>query len=318
MSRKIRFVFNNSELGAGTYGASLGPHAIQVAARKSESQFFSEYPIDFVHVENNLIDLPTKFGYAKRIDGVHKVASDLVKKIESALDENSFPFVLAGDHSSAAFTLAGIRKKYPEKRIGVVWIDAHSDLHSPYTTPSGNMHGMPLAIALGLDNLEKQRNSPDQETIQYWNELKNIGGNCPIIYPENLVFIGVRDTEEEEYFLIKKLGIKNFTVDQVHGQGAEKIVKTIFELLSDCDILYISFDVDSMDPDETSYGTGTPVKNGLSVEEARVLLNGFAKSPKTVCMEVVEVNPCLDNKVNTMAEVAFSLIESVAHTLEGK
>jgi arginase len=177
---------------------------------------------------------------------------------------------------------------------------------------------MPLAIALGLDNLEKQRNSPDQETIQYWNELKNIGGNCPIIYPENLVFIGVRDTEEEEYFLIKKLGIKNFTVDQVHEQGAEKIVKTIFELLSDCDILYISFDVDSMDPDETSYGTGTPVKNGLSVEEARVLLNGFAKSPKTVCMEVVEVNPCLDNKVNTMAEVAFSLIESVAHTLEGK
>jgi arginase len=318
MSRNIRFVFNNSELGAGTFGASLGPKAIQVAARKLGDHFFSRYPIDVVYEENDIIDRPTKFLFAKRIDGIHKVAIDVSKKIEMALDEKSFPFVLAGDHSSAAFTLAGIRKKYPEKRIGVVWIDAHSDLHSPYTTPSGNMHGMPLAIALGVDNLEKQRNSPDQETIQYWNGLKNIRGNCPIIFPENLVFIGVRDTEEEEDFLMEKLGIKNFTVDQVHQKGATNIVSEIHEILSDCDILYISFDVDSMDPDQTSYGTGTPVKNGLSVEEAEILLNGFAKSPKTVCMEMVEVNPCLDNKVNTMAEVAFNLVESVARTLEDK
>lgn len=318
MPCKIRFVFNNSELGAGTFGASLGPKSIQVAARKSGNHFFSRYPIDIVYEENDLIDSPTKFHYAKRIDGIHKVAIDVVKKIEMAFEDNSFPFVLAGDHSSAAFTLAGIRKKYPEKKIGVIWIDAHSDLHSPFTTPSGNMHGMPLAIALGKDNLDKQRNSPDKETIQIWNELKSLSGVNTSINPRNLVFIGVRDTEEEEDFLMEKLGIKNFTIDEVRQYGAENTVSHVLERLSDCDLLYISFDVDSMDPDETSYGTGTPVKNGLSVNEARVLLNGFAKSPKTVCMEVVEVNPCLDNKVNKMAEVAFELIESVTRTLEEK
>ena len=127
-----------------------------------------------------------------------------------------------------------------------------------------------------------------------------------------MIFIGVRDTEPEEDFLISKLGIKNYSVNELTQRGIQETLIEIHDRLKKCDLIYVSFDVDSMDPDETSYGTGTPVENGLSVSQAESLLQGLMDSPKTAIMEFVEVNPCLDEKVNKMAEVAFSLVQKLS------
>lgn len=318
MTKNIHLILNSSELGAGTRGASLGPAAIQVAAREIGSDFFGDKKITRITDRNHLLDLPTIFPFSKRIDGIVDVATDLVEQVSKVIESKGFPLVLAADHSSAAFTIGGIKKAYPNKKLGVIWIDAHGDLHSPYTTPSGNIHGMPLAIALGLDNLEMKRNELDEKSYSYWENLKQLAGASPLFQPESLVFIGVRDTEKEEEYLMDKYGIRNVKVEEVRQKGVDQIVNETVAFLSACDIIYVSFDVDSMDPDLTSYGTGTPVKNGLTIEEARSLLVQFTQDTKTVCLEVVEVNPCLDNKKNKMAEIAFDLIQSVADSLSKK
>ena len=318
MGQKTHLILNSSELGAGTRGASLGPVAIQVAARELGSDFFGDKQITRIIDRNHLLDQLTTFPFSKRIDGIVDVATDIVEQVSKVIESKEFPLVLAADHSSAAFTIGGIKKAHPNKKLGVIWIDAHGDLHSPYTTPSGNIHGMPLAIALGLDNLEMKHNELDGESHVYWQKLKELAHASSMFQPENLVFIGVRDTEKEEEFLMDKHGIRNVKVEEVRQKGVDQIVKETTTYLAECDIIYVSFDVDSMDPDLTSYGTGTPVKNGLTIEEARSLLVQFTEDDKTVCLEVVEVNPCLDDKKNKMAEIAFDLIQSITQLIEKK
>ena len=129
--------------------------------------------------------------------------------------------------------------------------------------------------------------------------------------PEDLVSVVVRDCEEEEVYLMEKLSLTNHTVENVRQMGVPTIVGLIKEQLADCEMIYISFDVDSMDPELTSYGTGTPVGNGLSPEEAKEFLQLLVEDEKVVCLEVVEVNPCLDNKKNKMAEITFEILSSV-------
>ena len=174
---------------------------------------------------------------------------------------------------------------------------------------------MPLSLSLGNDNLKYQRNSLSEETVSIWEELKNKYTNAAKVNASDLVFIGVRDTEFEENQLIAENNITNHTVEAVRKEGAEMIVQRVLEQLENCELIYISFDVDSMDPEITSFGTGTPVGNGIFPEEAEEILTLLAQNPKTVCIEFVEVNPCLDNKINTMAETAFSLLDSVAVAL---
>lgn len=315
MKKKINFLINRSEITAGTRGASLGPDAILTAARAKKSTFFSRFDRETLPVdtENSLLDRAVKHEFAKRIEGLQSLYKKLSGKISNQLKQNIFPIVLAADHGSAGGTIAGIKAAFPNKRLGVIWIDAHGDLHTPYTTPSGNMHGMPLAIALDEDNLECRVNNVDKNTIKRWDDLKQIGFKGAKVLPENLVFIGVRDTEEQEDALMERLNIRNFTVQEVNELGTDETIKRVLERLSNCDLIYVSFDVDSMDPDATSYGTGTPVKNGLMPEQAKALLDAFGSHPKTVCVEVVEVNPCIDNKLNKMAEVTFDLIESMVN-----
>lgn len=316
MHRNIEVIINTSELTAGTRGASLGPGAIITAARKNNSPLFGQLPLHPLPDFNHYLDHPTATPFAKRIDGYQEVFRSVSLVTQSVLEKGSFPLVLAADHGSAAGTVAGIKSAFPEKRLGIVWIDAHGDLHSPYTTPSGNMHGMPLAICLADDNKAMQRNEPQPETVAAWEALKHAGGLQPKVRPEDLVFVGVRDTEMEENALIERLELINHPVEIIRKAGMETVGEAILSQLKDCDMIYVSFDVDSMDPELTSFGTGTPVGNGITPEEAAELLILLARSPKTVCMEFVEVNPCLDNKMNTMAETAFSLIESVVATLQ--
>lgn len=316
MSRKIELIINTSEITAGTRGASLGPGALMTAARKGGNNFFGHFPLHHLPDFNSFLDQPNTTPFAKHIEAYEKVFNSVKTTVTSCLKSGVSPIVLAGDHGSAAGTIAGIKAAYPEKRLGVVWIDAHGDLHSPYTTPSGNMHGMPLSIPLNSDNLACKRNEPVGKTKEIWNKLKESDGIIPKILPSDLVFVGVRDTEPEENHLLESLNITNILVETVRKEGAAPIANQILTQLDPCDIIYVSFDVDSMDPEITSFGTGTPVGNGIFPEEAQEILTLLAKNEKTVCIEFVEINPCLDNKVNTMAEVAFSILENVTEAFK--
>jgi len=234
--------------------------------------------------------------------------------VEQTLRFGEFPLVLAGDHSSANATIAGIKAAYPTKTLGVVWIDAHADLHSPYTTPSGNVHGMPLAAALGVDNLKQQRNVPDAETEFFWHRLQNLGEPGPKLLPEHLVYVVVRDTEEQEDALIEELGIKWIKLPEIKAKGSRQLTREIYEHLRFCDLVYISFDVDSLDS-SFSIGTGTPVEDGLYLSEAENLCQDLLENERVVCFEMVEINPTLDNG-NTMAKNAFNILEKATAAIE--
>ncbi|MFT6216928.1 MAG: arginase [Roseivirga sp.] len=311
--RKIRLVEVRSELAAGTRGASLGIDAMKVASLAQHSRFFAKFQPIRVKNENDLLFSESKFPHAKYGDGVLTVLKRVCDAVYDIRKEGLFPIVLAGDHSTAAGTIAGIKKADPDKRLGVIWIDAHADFHSPYTTPSGNMHGMPLAMASAIDNEECEQNDVEDETEVLWEHIKNIGVRGPKIDPKDVVFIGVRDTETPEDFLLKKHGIRNFKTAEVTEKGIPAVAKEALEILKDCDQVYISFDVDSLDV-SISVGTGTPVPEGLSKEQALELNIELIKDKRVCCWEIVEVNPTLDTQ-NKMANNAFQILEATTESL---
>ena len=311
--RNIKLVEVRSEIAAGTRGASLGIDALKIASLDKTSDFFTKFEPVHVQDANNFLFKGNKYPHAKYIDGVYHVLKNVYSTIETLRLEKMFPIILAGDHSTAAGTIMGIKAAHPEKRLGVIWIDAHADLHTPFTTPSGNMHGMPLAMCIQTDNLDCKVNEPSEDTLLFWNKIKVIGGDFPKVNPEDIVFISVRDTEEPEDFLIEKYGIKNFQTEEVRSKGVAQIAKEALEILKDCDQIYISFDVDSLDS-SISVGTGTPVPNGLTVEEALQLNAALIKDKRVCCWEIVEVNPTLDTE-NLMAENAFDILEATTESL---
>jgi arginase len=313
---KIRLILNTSELGAGTRGASLGIDAMKIASIKAGSKYFANYNTSVIPTQNDLLYNDIKFDKAKRIDGVIDNYEKTTAMVSEVMEGGEYPIVLAGDHSCAGGTIAGIKKAHPDKRLGVIWIDAHADLHSPYTSPSGNIHGMPLATALNEDNLEHKVKDLDDEIAGQWDRLKNMGGIAPKINPEDLVFVGVRDTEVPEDYYMANNNVKNVSVEEVRRSEVREIAEDILSYLKDCDMLYVSFDVDSMDCDLVSYGTGTPVPNGLTEQEASGLINNLLIDKRVKCFEVVEINPCLDNKQNKMAETAFRILESATVIIE--
>ena len=311
--RNIKIIEVRSEIGAGTRGASLGIDAIKIAALDFMSSLFVNFSTENVEDENRLLYEPVASPYAKRIAGVYTMYERVSNSVYETLKSGIFPIVLAGDHSTAGGTIAGIKMAKPKNRLGVIWIDAHADMHTPYTTPSGNMHGMPLAISLGEDNLESKVHNPDAETINFWNKLKNIGKIQPKIEPQDIVFIALRDFEKEEEHLIKKYGIKVITVQEVRRKGVENVVRQSLLHLGQCDDIYVSFDVDSLDS-SISRGTGTPVSNGLKEREAEDLLAALMQNRKIRCFEITEVNPTLD-KENLMAEIAFNILQRSVNLL---
>jgi len=311
--RNIKIIEVKSEIGAGTRGASLGIDALKIAALDFMSNFFVNFPSDQVETVNDLLYEPVGNPYAKRIKGIKTIYERVASAVETNLKSGLFPLVLAGDHSSAGGTIAGIKMAKPKSRLGVVWIDAHADMHSPFTSPSGNMHGMPLAISLGEDNKESKVHNPDVETLKLWNDLKNLGGIAPKVLPEDIVFIALRDTEKEEDHLLKKHGIKVIPVSEVRKKGVAHVVRQTLLSLQQCDDIYVSFDVDSLDS-SISRGTGTPVANGLKEREAEDILASLMQNHKICCFEITEVNPTLD-KENLMAEIAFNILQRSVNIL---
>ncbi len=313
MMKKVKFIEVKSEIGAGTRGASMGVDAIKIAALDYGSSMFKQIESVEVKTENQLLFESTKYHYAKRINGVVEVCERVAATVSQHLKKNIFPIVLAGDHSTAAGTIAGIKMANPKQKIGVIWIDAHADIHSPYTSPSGNLHGMSIAASVSEDNSTNKLNKPDKETLDYWSKLKKIGGISPKISYSDIVYIGVRDVEPEETFLLKKHKVKAFTTAEVKRNGVEKIARDTLVYLNHCNLIYISFDVDSMDS-SISKGTGTPVRNGITEKEAGSLCVRLVQNSKVCCFEICEVNPTLDRE-NLMAENTFEILQKVVSQL---
>jgi arginase len=311
--RKVKFVEVKSEIGAGTRGASLGVDAIKIAALDYGSSLFKKFESVEIPSENNLLFEAQGSPYAKRIKGILSLYEKIGKEVSAILKANGFPIVLAGDHSTAGGTITGIKMAFPKQRLGVIWVDAHADIHSPFTSPTGNMHGMPLAAVLGEDNSNNKMNNPDKETIELWNKLKKLGGISPKIAYRDLVYIAVRDLEPEEQYLLKKHKVKVFTTAEVKRNGVEKIARDALAHLNNCNQIYVSFDVDSMDS-SISKGTGTPVRNGITEKEAGSLCVRLVQNEKVCCFEVCEVNPTLD-KENLMAENTFEILQKVVSQL---
>ena len=311
--KELKIIEVKSEIGAGTRGASLGVEAMKIASLDLNSDFFKQYEsIEFENVNELLFD-GAKHSYAKFIDGVMIMEERVCLEVYETLFDEYFPLIMAGDHSTSYGTIAGIKKAYPKIRLGVVWIDAHADIHTPFTTPSGNMHGMALSMACGIDNLECKVNDPRGETLEYWEQLKNVGMPGPKIYPEDIVYVAVRDLEKPENYLINKHNVNFIEIEEIKKNGPEVMARKALEMLDHCDMIYVSFDVDSIDS-RISTGTGTPVPNGLTVEEARIFNSELGKDPKICAWEIVEVNPTLDTE-NRMAESAFEILEATAKSI---
>lgn len=298
-----------SELGAGTRGASLGINALKLSAAEKGLTFLANVPQQKVKDENDLLFKPSLPENAHYIRGIYTVMSLAADVISDACKLTDSMLILTGDHSNAIATLAGIRKARPNDRLGVIWIDAHADMHTPYTSPSGNIHGMPLAASLGFDNKECIRHDPTELSKEYWEKLKNMGGISPKILPDDLVFLGLRSFEAEEKFLLEKYDIARYNTGDIRKMGLARSIAKTLEHLRHCDRIHISFDVDSMDP-TVSRGTGTPVEGGLFPDEVIELLKGLSSDERVRTLEITEINPLLDN-CNKMAKTVLQILTEV-------
>ena len=312
--KSFKLIEVKSEVGAGTRGASLGVDAIKIAALDFRSTFFKTFRPMTIPDDNAALYAEVGNRYAKRIKSVLKMYERIAAGVRDVLKDSKFPIILSGDHSNAGGTLAGIKMAYPDSNIGVIWIDAHADMHSPYTSPSGNMHGMPLAISLGEDNIENKANDLDYETIELWEMLKNVGGISPKMEYRDLMFIALRDYEEQEGYLLKKNKVKVVTTTEFKKTGVTKICREAIKYLSHCDKIYISFDVDCLDP-SISRGTGTPVKGGINEREAADIILDLIQNERVCCLEFTEINPTLDSE-NVMAETVFEILQKVVRQIE--
>ena len=307
----IKIIKNRSDIGAGTRGSDLGIDAIEIAAINTENDFFNRYPYIDIQTHNETIYNKNKNTFAKRINFVCEQCERLREGVKKELQKGFFPLILSGDHSSALGSLSGIQKANPDKEIGVIWLDAHADIHTPYSTPSGNIHGMPLAAALSIDNKEFSKNKVSDSTEKNWLRMKNMGDKVPLIKPENLIYFGVRDTEKEEDQIIQSKKIKNFSVNDFRNLGLKSCIDQTIDQFVSSDLIYISFDIDALDCDLFSRGTGTPVSKGFLTEEIISIIKEVKDTGKLVALEICEINPLLDNKGNQMAESAFEIISSV-------
>lgn len=306
-NRELSLVVSNFDIGAGKKGAAKG--ALALMEKLSQSGVVFQETI----VLNNNGEEPedNAHPYCKHIEPLSKAAELLNNTVLRVIKDKRLPIVFSGDHSNAIGALSGLRNAHPDKRIGVIWVDAHADLHSPFTTPSGNMHGMPLAVLAGIDNTENQKNPVSEAESKAWHALKHLGQSEPEakISLQDLVFIGLRDAEPQEWAVIDKYGVLYFDPESIRTHGIYHVINHSKNHLAACDLIYVSFDVDSMDP-SVATGTGTPVENGLSLHEAEAVFKSFMQLPNLGAFEITEINPLLDKGRTAMADVVCGLFEA--------
>jgi len=310
---RFKLVTVESDFGAGKKGAALGPQALIEELKRLEFEGFDIY--NYMHMVPREITPSTETPHGKNIENIYQFQLNICKGISETLQTGRIPMIFSGDHSSANALISGIKDYFANSRIGVIWIDAHADLHSPYTTPSGNIHGMPIAALMGDDHREIAKNQPKEITRKLWEDMKRLGRRriTPKIQGDDLVFIALRDTEREEDIIIRKEEVKVFTPEDIRTFGIENIVQGTKQHLRNCEYIFVSFDVDSLDP-SISMGTGTPVNNGLQLKEAKQLLTSLLGWDNLIGFEITEINPELDTD-KPMHKVIASLLKDIFTTL---
>lgn len=279
------------DLGAGKRGVDMGPSAIRLASLVKRLQSMGKIVEDRgnIHVP---VGLNRDNEAMKYREEVLTACRSLAEEVYKIYQEDSFPLILGGDHSIAMGSIAGLARKEPE--MGVIWIDAHADFNSNTTSPSGNIHGMPLAVSCGIGD----------------PEFVDIGTPGRKIDPKRVVIVGARDIDMGEVVLLRQHGVKVYTMEEVDLYGIQHIMQKAMQYLEkNCSCLHVSFDMDAIDPSEAP-GTGTPVRGGLTYREAHFIMKYISTYGNFVTsLEVVEVNPILDIQ-NKTAELAVELIES--------
>lgn len=284
------------DLGADRRGVDMGPSALRIAGLQAKLQALGYKVEDNGDIKIEIMERQKiKNPKLKYLDEILKTSKLLAEKIEKVLEKGDFPLCIGGDHSMALGTISGIASycKKRKLRLGVIWIDAHSDMNTDETSPSGNIHGMPLAALLGLG----------------CDELVNILGFSPKLHPENCALIGIRSIDETEKLNIKKLKVPIYTMNDIDKLGIHRIIaKVLKQFREKVDHIHISFDVDSVDP-LVAPGVGTPIPGGLSYREAHLLMETIAECGCMSSLEIAEVNPILDHK-NQSAVFTAELVAS--------
>lgn len=308
-AERFKVITVESDFGAGKKGAALGPQALLSELQQSGFSAFDVF--NYTRLVPHEVAPSEETPHGKNIENIRNFQEKIVDNIQDILRLHKIPFIISGDHSSANALISGIKDYHANSRIGVIWIDAHADLHSPYTTPSGNIHGMPIAALMGDDHREMAKNDPKEITRNLWEILKKLGRRriTPKIQGRDLVFIALRSTEDEEEKIITKEEIKTFRPDDISRIGIEAVAQQTLEHLRNCEYIYVSFDVDSLDT-QYSVGTGTPVEQGLTLQQAGHLISTFCNNDKLVGMEITEINPNLDLE-RPMQKVISGLVQTV-------
>jgi arginase len=297
MSRQVTLIGVPLDLGAGRRGVDMGPSAFRVAGIDQRIRSLGYEVVDAG-------DLPVKIAetqvpgdpHLKYLKEIKEVCENLRDRVEALVAKGSLPVVLGGDHSIAMGTLAGLSRHYHarKEKIGLVWFDAHADANTAETSPSGNIHGMPLAVALGLG-------APS---------LVNLAGFSPMVDGSRAALVGIRDVDPAERPNVRASGIGAFTMRDIDERGMRAVMdEAIKRATSGTAGIHVSFDLDGMDPDYAP-GVGTPAPGGLSYREAHLAMEMLADTGKVLSAELVEVNPILDNR-NATAILGVELLASL-------
>lgn len=292
MKQKISMLGVPMWLGQTRYGTNMGPSELRLAGLTGRLKLLGLEVADEGNIPVGSAG-PRKLAdkNMKNTKAVVKANEKLAAKVSDMVKKGRFPLVLGGDHSIAIGTLAGIAKHY--KNLGVIWYDAHADMNTPETSPSGNIHGMPLAASMGLGPAC----------------LTQIGGYSHKVRPENIVLIGVRDIDPGEQELISNARIKAYSADDVNRLGIDRVMQAALDYLAErCDGIHLSFDLDGIDPAEIP-GVGTPVSVGISYADSLQAVELLFNSQKITSAEFVEVNPLLD-KGGISAQRTVNLIST--------
>jgi arginase len=296
MPEKIRIIGVPMDLGASRRGVDMGPSALRVAGLQSRLKQLGRQVED---IGNLSVRQPEEQHYgeknAKYLDEIAETCKGVAEIVLKTLDENLLPLVLGGDHSIAVGTAAGVAAHFHKesKRAGLIWLDAHGDMNTPETSPSGNVHGMPLASIMG--------NGP--------TELTGLAPIKPMIEPRNVALVGIRDLDARERRLVKESGVHVFTMRDIDERGMRDVMAEALRFAGDDTAgIAVSLDMDFVDPSDAP-GVGTPVRGGATYREAHLALEMVADARSMVSLELVEINPVIDEH-NTTALLGVELILS--------
>ncbi len=296
MKNDVALISVYLDLGAGRRGVDMGPSAIRIAglAEKIQSLDIQLTEMGAIHAQEPE-DIEIENTRCRYLSEVAEINEQIQQQVIRALKLNQFPLILGGDHSLAIGTVSGAAQyvKARGERLGVIWVDAHTDMNTPETTPSGNIHGMPVSVLLGYGD----------------PRLLQLNGESPSIDPQHITIIGARDVDPGEKVLINELGVRVITMSEIDERGIGPCIEEAIERATHGTTgFHLSFDLDAIDPWEAP-GVGTPVEGGLTYREAHLICEKIAQSNHMISMEVVELNPVLDTR-NRTADLAVSLIES--------